>query len=415
MRTKLFIFMMSCILTLIGFGSCSESDEIVQTTTNDRVLVIYDNWKKEVKPNHPVTLWRMGLNEKLTAPQNFSSDEEGKIHLSLHAGRYKIETAYIIGETIDNSFWVEITNEDQEEIVIPLEDMRPYYDCSLMVKARSTQQIRVNEKVLLITLDTNKNEVENRELITNQEGRISFKAVAGFYRAKFAYVPGAEWDNTIDFEVQADETNEFVMEIKTNQLDDRQPIGYVYFQDDFSWIDSTFPDIEDYMITPNTKEKLISSVTAPELVTKIEASGWEFYQYVYLRPGYLKYGTASTTRDSQGKITTPAMPITEGKYSNVKISFDAACYITKSGLKDTSNRIILRIIGSGSFQRNEEVKTVDLYADNTLFNQWVTLEAVAYDVSTDTRIAIESTPEIEKSRFFLDNVKIEKESQSEKE
>ena len=133
MRTKLFIFMMSCILTLIGFGPCSESDEIVQTTTNDRVLVIYDNWKKEVKPNPPVTLWRMGLNEKLTAPQNFSSDEEGKIHLSLHAGRYKIETAYIVGETIDNSFWVEITNEDQEEIVIPLDDMRPYYVCSLMV------------------------------------------------------------------------------------------------------------------------------------------------------------------------------------------------------------------------------------------------------------------------------------------
>ena len=61
------------------------------------------------------------------------------------------------------------------------------------------------------------------------------------------------------------------------------------------------------------------------------------------------------------------------------------------------------------------MKTIDLFATNTTYNQWIPLEAIAYDISSDTRIAIESTPEIEKSRFFLDNVKVEKESRSEKE
>lgn len=415
MKTKAFIFIMGCILSLIGMGACSESDQIVYTTTKYRVLVVYDNWNKEVKPNHSITLWRMGLNEKFTSPQNLSSNEEGKIHLSLHNGSYKVETAYIMGGAVDNSFQFKITDGAQEEIVIPLEDMRPYYDCSLIVKARSSQMIRINEPVLLVKLNANNEEVESKELVTDQEGKVFFKVVASFYRAKFAYTLGAEWDNTFDFEVKAEETNEFVMEVKTNLLDDRNLIGHIYFQDDFSWIDSSFPGIEDYMTAPNTKEILISSVTEPEQVTKIEASAWEFYQYVYLRPGYLKYGTASTTRDSQGRITSPVMPVTEGKYSNVKVSFDAARYITQTGLKDTSNRVILRIIGSGSFQRNEEVKTIDLYAINTAFNQWVTLEAIAYDISSDTRFAIESTPEIEKNRFFLDNVKVEKESRSEKE
>lgn len=415
MSTKRFIFIMACLASLLGVEACSDSEQVVYTTSKERVLVVYDNQKKEAMPHHPITLWETGLGEKTTSPRNIATDATGKIHLSLRTGKYKVETAYIKGAEIDNFIQFEVNDTDTGEIVIPLEDMRPYYDSRLTVVGRSSQLPRANEPVLLITLDASSEETESRELVTDQEGTIHFRVVAGLYRAKFAYTPGAEYDNTFDFEVKADEPNEFVMEVKTNLLDDRQSIGHIYFQDNFSWIDSSFPNIEDYMAAPNTKETLIGSVTDPALIAKIEASGWEFYQYVYLRPGYLKYGTASTTRDSQGRITSPPMPIAEGKYSNVKISFDAARYITQSGAKDTSNRIILRLYGSGSFLRNEEVKTIDLFATNTTYNQWIPLEAIAYDISSDTRIAIESTPEIEKSRFFLDNVKVEKESRSEKE
>lgn len=511
--TSLFHYFFGFIMLLLIQNSCSDDGDRVNTNSKEYTLVVYDNPNQEIRANYTFILWKVGLDQKLTSPVNLKTDKDGKVIIVLHKGKYYAEMAYISNGKTDNFYEFEVIDTNGDEIIIPLEDMRPYYDCSvllktdpgaeiiasekvqlitldangieikteelvtnnegkllfkmpegkyrvkyghiineywnntfdfqvkssldhdftmlvkpayncsLVVKVKSTQKIRQNEKILLITLDSKGKEIKTEEMTTDSEGKIHPKLVIGSYRVKFAYIPDGDWDNTIDFKVKTDESTDFVMEIKTNLLDDNQPIGYTYFEDSFSWIDNiTFPGIEDYMVTPNTSEFQVIKATTEEQKAKLEDSKWEYSTLIYLRPGYLKFGSGSTTSDSKATITTPQFPIVEGKYSNVKVSFDVARYITKTGLLDKYNKLIIRITGSGSFHRTDENKSAEFYATNTVYNEWIAINAIIYNISSDTRISIESEPAIDPStkkwapcRLFLDNVKVIKESQSEKE
>ena len=100
--------------------------------------------------------------------------------------------------------------------------------------------------------------------------------------------------------------------------DDGREFGYVYFQDDFSWVTEDYKGTDYIAGWPsNTAETYWNGVTAAThgqtAYDALIASGWttddnKLKERVYLRIGYLKMGRAANVAGCGGGVVSPALP-----------------------------------------------------------------------------------------------------------
>lgn len=397
----------------IGMSSCNDEENPNAEKMSDQVILIVDNDTQTPRAKEPVLILSYGNDGKIASKRTYITNEDGKLDLKLERGKYRAEFAYVSGKDLDNFLDFEVTNSIPEQLTMPIFDKRDYYDCTLQIMDTETLQPRINEPVIFITLSDKDVEVSTKTLITDSNGKISFHVVAGKYRAKFGYESSDEIDNTLDFTITAEGDKNVVMNVKASSLDDRKPIGHVYFEDNFDWVTSDFGG-SDYM-NGNfpTTETYIANVTNTDLLNKISSAGWTFEGVVSFRLAYIKFGSASTTNSSKGTITTLPLAIDAGKYSNVKIKIKVARYITKAGAKDAENLATISLTGGGSFSRTSTVTSTALSVTNEAYNEWVELETIAYNVSATTKISIGKAKLVSVGRFFCDGVSITKDSKAE--
>lgn len=409
---QFFLLTILSVLSIILNG-CSDNDVSSAISASDYTLLIIDAETQLPRSNEPVVITSFGTDDKIAHKRTYVTDTDGKAILKLDQGKYQAEFAYMKGKDIDNFQNFEVQPNATEEIIMLILDKRDYYECTLTVVDMETGDTRNTEPITFITLDDNSNEIAAKELTTDSEGRIAFQVVAGKYRTSFAYEVVEDPDNTYDFEVTPDSEKDFVMNVKPNTLDDRKPIGFIYFEDDFSWIGTDFGGT-DYMDgNYPTGEKRFTAITDPDLLEKMNNSGWTITGAIYARIGYIKYGLGNNTGASSGMITTSGLPIVKDKFTNISISFKAARFIGKTGALDTENIVTVVIEGDGSFSKNEEVKSMALPINNAAYNEWDQLETVVYNASSTTEISIGKEKKLSKGRFFLDDVVISKHSKAE--
>lgn len=399
-------------LSIISNG-CSDPEVPSATAASDYTLSIIDAETQLPRGNEPVVITRFGADDKIAYKRTYVTDDEGKAILKLDQGKYQAEFAFLKGKERDNFHCFEVQPNTTEEIIMPVFDKRDYYECTLTVVDVETGDTRNTEPVIFKTLDDNNNEITAKELTTDTEGKIAFRVVAGKYRTSFAYEAGEDPDNTYDFEITPQSEKHLVMHVKPNTSDDRQPIGFIYFEDDFSWIGTDFGGT-DYMDgNYPTGEKRFTAITKPDLVEKINNSGWTITGAIYARIGYIKYGLGNNTGISDGMITTSRLPIVKDKFANIRVAFKAARFIGKTGALDTENIVTIMIEGEGSFSKNEKIQSMTLPINNTAYNEWDLLETIVYNASSTTKISIGKEKKLSKGRFFLDDVVIAKHSKAE--
>lgn len=409
-KVNLLLFVFSLFITM---SSCSDDENSDADRMSDCVILVVDNETQVLRSNEPVLIINYGNEGKIAGKRTYVTNENGELSLKLEDGKYRAEFAYVSGKELDNSLDFEVGNGISEQLTMLVFDKREYYNCTLQIMDTETLQPRVNEPVIFITLGEKDVEVSNKTLTTDAEGKISFRVVAGKYRAKFGYESPDEIDNTLDFSITPDGDKDIVMNVKASSLDDRKPIGYVYFEDNFDWITDDFGGTDYMNGSFPTKETYIANVKDVDLLNKVSTAGWVFDGVVSFRVGYIKFGSASTVNSSKGTITTEALPIDANKYSNIKIKIKVARYITKAGAKDAENLVTISLTGDGSFSRSAAQASITLNVTNDAYDQWVELEAVAYNVSSNTKIGIGKAKQVSVGRFFCDGVSITKDSKAE--
>lgn len=410
-KVNLLLLFVSSIFVVLS--SCNDEETSNAEKMSDQVILVIDNDTQTPRSKEPVLILSYGNDGKVAYKRTYVTDVNGKLDLKLERGKYRAEFAYVSGKNLDNFLDFEVTNSIPEELTMSIFDKRDYYDCTLQIMDTETLQPRINEPVLFITLNDNNAEVSSKTLTTDANGKISFHIVAGKYRAKFGYESSSEIDNTMDFVITAEGDKNVIMNVKPSSLDDRKPVGHVYFEDNFDWVTSDFGGTDYMNGNFPTTETYIANITNTNLLNKISAAGWVFDGVVSFRLAYIKFGSASTVNSSKGTITTMPLAIDAGKYSNVKIKIKVARYMTKAGGKDAENLATISIIGDGSFSRTSTVTSTALSVPNEAYNEWIELEAVAYNVSSNTKISIGKAKQVSVGRFFCDGVSITKDSKAE--
>lgn len=214
--------------------------------------------------------------------------------------------------------------------------------------------------------------------------------------------------------------------------DDGRPIGYTYFQDDFSWVTDVYNG-SDYIAgwPSNTAEQYWNGVTADkfgeEAYNTLTATGWttsdnKLKERVYLRVGYVKMGRGSNAKGCGGGLVTPAINIKKNCAATLRVSFDCCNMYSTSGKWDGTTSMMVRIIGPGTindavtvekqFQMSTSDETAAIWnSGKPDKNPWERKEFIVNGATSDTRIVFESVEETVANRWFLDNVLIRKDKE----
>ena len=211
--------------------------------------------------------------------------------------------------------------------------------------------------------------------------------------------------------------------------DDGREFGYVYFQDDFSWVTEDYKGTDYIAGWPsNTAETYWNGVTAAThgqtAYDALIASGWttddnKLKERVYLRIGYLKMGRAANVAGCGGGVVSPALPIKKNCAATVKVSFDCCACFSTGGTWDPTTTMQVRLIGDGTI--NDDVATEKIFQMSTSSaveaiwksglpdkNPWERKEFIVRGATASTQIVFESVAETTANRWFFDNVKVEK-------
>ncbi len=211
--------------------------------------------------------------------------------------------------------------------------------------------------------------------------------------------------------------------------DDGREFGYVYFQDDFSWVTADYKGTDYIAGWPsNADETYWNGITAAShgqtAYDALVASGWttddnKLKERVYLRIGYLKMGRGANVAGCGGGVVSPALPIKKNCAATVKVSFDCCAFFTTGGAWDPTTTMQVRLIGDGTI--NDEVSTEKIFQMSTSSaveaiwksglpdkNPWETKEFVIRGATAATQVVFESVAETTANRWLFDNVKIEK-------
>lgn len=214
--------------------------------------------------------------------------------------------------------------------------------------------------------------------------------------------------------------------------DDGRPVGYTYFQDDFSWVTDVYGG-SDYIAgwPDNTAEQYWNGVTADkfgeEAYNALAATGWttsdnKLKERVYLRVGYVKMGRGSNAKGCGGGLVTPAISIKKNCAATLRVSFDCCNMYSTSGKWDGTTSMMVRIIGPGTindavtvekqFQMSTSDETASIWnSGKPDKNPWERKEFIVNGATSDTRIVFESVEETVANRWFFDNILIRKDKE----
>lgn len=211
-------------------------------------------------------------------------------------------------------------------------------------------------------------------------------------------------------------------------LSDGKPEGYIYFEDDFSWLDSRFTSIDGIYSGDVAGEPLWSNFSSKE---GFNPKGWELSPNTlkrrnYLHLGYLKWGRGSNTAGCGGGLVTPVLDIAEGRTTNLEVSFQACAFYTGTSF-DAASSIIVKVSGEGrfrdtgldnttiNFDKSAQKKAIWDSEDPDFRRQNVFDTYTLYidGASSGTQVTFETSVETTKGRCFFGPVTIKKTGQLE--
>lgn len=202
-----------------------------------------------------------------------------------------------------------------------------------------------------------------------------------------------------------------------NSKGDHNPIGYIYFEDQFDWVSSEFGG-QDYLNGKFANAGPRIDGVPQQLKGVLEATGWKTTgKFVYLRLGYLQVGRRTDGGDIISPRLEKRMPeaglgeyscagIEPGKEVNVDVSFDVAIYQGVKGNKDL-NTILVEVLNAGKLKDGSTEKEIKVNS----WNKWKKIVVPVYGATSDTQILVRSIQVKntgKAARFFLDNFKVVK-------
>lgn len=199
--------------------------------------------------------------------------------------------------------------------------------------------------------------------------------------------------------------------------DDGKPEGYVYFEDDFSWVTDVYGGT-DYIgtyPTPLTAETYWNGITAAshgqEAYNALVGSGWKtddnkLKERVYLRIGYVKMGRGSNAAGCGGGLVSPTLDIRKNRAADLKVTFKCCIYVAANGTWDPSTMQV-RVIGPGTVNDGVSTEKVLVMQTETPV-QWEEKTLIVYGATDATQLVFESVEETKANRWFLDDVRIVK-------
>jgi hypothetical protein len=223
--------------------------------------------------------------------------------------------------------------------------------------------------------------------------------------------------------------------------DDTRPVGYVYFEDDFSWIGTLFANVVDEVEDAAAggtsvagsiniyTGALAGSYAAGDMLKAFNERGYNDaipnaagdYRIIYFCKNYLKFSKTNY----QGGFYRQLTQIDAGKSVNVAFSFDA---LPVKGGTDNYDDVVLNVIidGPGSINANDgatKVAVVDIskIPTGTLPYEWRQdrdrQQVILYGITADSKIIIKTNQEDKNPgtgswyyRYYIDNVKFLKHS-----
>jgi hypothetical protein len=229
---------------------------------------------------------------------------------------------------------------------------------------------------------------------------------------------------------------------QTSELsDDGKPVGFVYFEDDFSWISQLFGNVVDEIY--NAKDggasvagsinmytgALAGSYAAGDMLKAFTAHGYYDiipdaagdYRVIYFCKDYLKFSKTNY----QGGFYRRLTEIGKGRSVNVTYTFDA---LPVKGGTENYDDVVLNVIieGPGSIGVDDDVTkiaVVDISNIETgvLPYEWRPdrdrKQVVLYGITADTKIIIKTEKEDKNPgtgswyyRYYIDNIKFTKHS-----
>lgn len=199
--------------------------------------------------------------------------------------------------------------------------------------------------------------------------------------------------------------------------DDGKQVGYVYFEDDFSWVTDVYggTDYVGTYPTPLTAETYWNSITAAshgqEAYNALVGSGWKtddnkLKERVYLRLGYVKMGRGSNAAGCGGGLVSPTLDIRRNRAADLKVTFKCCIYVAANGTWDPSTMQV-RVIGPGTINDDASTEKVLVMQTETPV-QWEEKTLIVYGATSATQLVFESVEETRANRWFLDDVRIVK-------
>lgn len=205
--------------------------------------------------------------------------------------------------------------------------------------------------------------------------------------------------------------SDWSQEVTVQTIDkDTHEIGYVFFSDNFDWIDARY-GIKVDGFTDGFKDQECKGITVAngfpqETVTDWATHGWTYKGRVYVNFGTLKIGrTVSASKnvgDHAGEFYMPAgcvSEITQDATVNVKFEMDITCV---TSLNDTKSYKISCSNGE-SYTRTFEASAI---------REWQAIEPIIFhnvtNKATFTISTMQMQQEIVPNRIAIDNIKISK-------
>lgn len=193
-------------------------------------------------------------------------------------------------------------------------------------------------------------------------------------------------------------------------IDDNKPNGFVYFEEDFSWI-TVGPDfinnVEDPLTEVRFDNKVEQDARDPLQNIALVESGWTWplaANLIYMHKGYVKIGTSS----GNGTLVSPALKtIEDPAVLNVKVTFEAAMYESKDGTQDTPREMYVDIVDGTPGHINNGTSTRVEFLLDTYNNNMKQYSFIIYEATERTQIQFTNWKK-GKNRMFLDNVKVVK-------
>lgn len=340
----------------------------------------------------------------LTVVENDGAARTGNVTVVANAGTFKhpvtTEYAFSLTQTAYHSTEFVVNGVEQNAIAFPAKETEIFtftvenaYDWTMTAENETwytvTPKAGKAGEVVTVTVTPKDNDTDKAN-----EGKLTFSA-------KDVDNPA----NASELVITLSQEGYFTV--------DQHEVGYVFYNEDFSWIKDVFPatgslygyptvDTAEFIDgiklgTSGSNDVGVASLTDESVVAaKLAGADTAYGRY----EGFIKVGKTA----QMGYIITPAFDaIDEGCTATLLCSFRVQGYRTAnvSFNPDQENPTIpVEILGAGTFDDGSTLREFDAKA----FFTWLQHEFVVLGATAETQIKLGST-EAKKNRLFIDDIK----------